>query len=502
MIENLDEANAARLTAEMAAIVAENEHLQESLESVRISMRIDDEGWTRILGGQGLGNDLTGFNLKDLANFAREIRAYMVGMPLIGNAANLRSNYVWSKGFNIPGAEKKLTPTQGRPSNVYTFANNPVNVENAFSAAAYDRLEHAACTDGMVFLVGDTVKKTVRQVPIWEFTDLYVNPDFPAEVWAYRRVWDSYTPGGQAVHMDRWYYTDRFDGVRQSSIDVNGIKIQADLNITLFDQKFNGQIGWQLGVPDLLSAVPWAKMYSDAMKRGKQMTDAMAQIAYKAVGNTAAGASNMAAKIAGSHGAGNSAAMTTGNDLVPLSTAGRGYEFSTLRPIAAMVAAAAQVSTIDLLADPSAAGSSYGSAATLDPPKKRAMIARQEVWKGLFRRILKWGTGTDVDVFFPELEDPDVYRDAQTLTLAQASGTIFDDELRTKWLDNLDLPDLKGGQLPPKPVVPAPAASGNPDQVSPPPSGAQAGAPGQGQSTGAGKGPVNTGNRKDIISSK
>lgn len=501
MIENLDEANAARLTAEMAAIVAENEHLAESLESVRISMRIDDEGWTRLLGGQGINGDLTGFNLHDLITFAKEIRSYMVGMPLIGNAANLRANYIWSKGFNIPGSEKKTAVGgkvgQGRPSNIYTFVNNPVNMEHAFGAVARDQLEHVACTDGMVFLAGDNTKKTVRQIPIWEFTDLYVNPDFPAEVWAYRRVWQSYTPGKQSTRMDRWYYTDRFDGVRQSSIDVNGQAIPADLNITLFDQKFNGQTGWPLGIPDLLSAVPWAKMYSDAMKRGKQMTDAMAQIAYKAVSSTSSGASNMAAKIAGSHGAGNSAAMTTGNDLVPLSTAGRGYEFSTLRPIAAMVAAAAQVSTIDLLADPSAAGSSYGSAATLDPPKKRAMIARQELWKGFFRRVLKWGTGTDVDVFFPDLEDPDTYRDAQTLTLAQQSGMIFEDELRPKWLDNLDVANLHGDKMPPPPPLP-PAPPGSPNAA--PGAGVQAGAPGQGQATGAGKGPVNTGNRKDIIS--
>jgi hypothetical protein len=153
--------------------------------------------------------------------------------------------------------------------------------------------------------------------------------------------------------------------------------VEVDKNVTLFDQKFNGQVGWPLGVPDLIAAVAWAKMYSDAMKRGKSMTDAMAQLAFKAVSGLRGGAGQTAAKIAGSTGAGNTASMVTGNDLVPLSTAGKGYDFTTLRPIAAMVAAAAQVSTIDLLADPSAAGSSYGSAATLDPPKKRAMVMRQ-----------------------------------------------------------------------------------------------------------------------------
>jgi hypothetical protein len=484
MIENLDERDFARLSAEVSQLVANNEHLAESLEQVRVSLAFEDEGWKRLLGGQGLSDDLTGFNLSDLKKFAKEIRSFMVGVPLIENAANLRANYVWSKGVVIPGSEKPAA--QGRPSKVYKFVSDPVNVQNLFSAAAYDRLEHAAASDGMAFLAGDNTEKTVREIPVWEFTDVYVNPDFPAEAWAYRRQWDSYT-GTTSKPMDRWYYTDTFTGKRQASISIGGKAVTVDKNITLFVQPFNGQVGWPLGVPDLIAAVAWAKMYSDAMKRGKQMTDAMAQIAYKAVSATAAGATQTAVKIAGSQGAGNSAAMTTGNDLVPLSTAGRGYDFTTLRPIAAMVAAAAQVSTIDLLSDPSAAGSSYGSAATLDPPKKRAVIVRQELWKGFLKRILKWGTGTDVDLFFPELEDPDLYRDMQRLVLAQQTGMVFGDELRPKILSNLDAVNLHGDKMPPPPVLPP----GSP--------GAQAASPDQGKSNGTGGNSRND-QRTDVIS--
>jgi hypothetical protein len=485
MIENLEEMDVARISAQVGSLEADNARLAEALDQVRAMLTLEDDGWKRLLGGTAISDDLTGFNLADLAKFAKEIRSFMVGVPLIENAANLRSNYVWSKGIVIPGSEKKAT--QGRPSTVSKFVNDPVNVEHLFSAEAYDRLEHAAASDGMVFHVGDDSKKRVREVPVWEFTDVFVNPDFPGEVWAYRRQWDSFS-GTEKKTMDRWYCTDRFEGARPSSIKVGSVQVPVEKGSTLFDQKFNGQVGWALGVPDLIAAVAWAKMYSDAMKRGKQMTDAMAQLAFKAVSGTAAGSNQTAAKIAGSTGAGNTASMVTGNDLVPLSTAGKGYDFTTLRPIAAMVAAAAQVSTIDLLADPSAAGSSYGSAATLDPPKKRAMVMRQNIWKGYLRRILKWGTSIDVDLFFPDLEDPDTYRDAQTLTLAQQSGMVFGDELRPKWLDNLDVANKHGDKMPPPP----PVLPGSP--------GAQAAAPGQGQSTGAGKGPTNTDHRNDVIS--
>jgi hypothetical protein len=474
----------ARL-AEIDALRAEQGLLAEALDQVRAMLTIEDEGWKKLMGGQGVSDDLTGFNLKDLAKFAKEIRSFMVGVPLIENAANLRANYVWSKGVTIPGSEK--APKQGRPSTVYKFTNDPVNVQNLFSAGAHDRLEHAAASDGIVFLAGDDAKKTVREIPVWEFTDVYVNPDFPGEVWAFRRQWESYS-GTTPKQMDRWYYTDTFTGgKRQASISIGGKAVPVDKGITLFTQNFNGQVGWPLGVPDLIAAVAWAKMYSDAMKRGKQMTDAMAQIAYKAVAQTAGGAQGMAVKIAGAGGAGNAAAMTTGNDLVPLTTAGKGYDFTSLRPIAAMVAAAAQVSTIDLLSDPSAAGSSYGSAATLDPPKKRAVIVRQELWKGFLKRILKWGTGTDVDLFFPELEDPDLYRDMQRLILAQQSGLIFGDELRPKILNNLDAVNLHNDKLPPPPPVPV---------ASP---GAQAASPDQGKSNGTGGNSRND-QRTDVIS--
>jgi hypothetical protein len=491
MIENLEEMDVARISAQMASLEADNERLAESLDQVRAMLTLEDEGFKRLLGGTGVSDDLTGFTLADLAKFAKEIRSFMVGVPLIENAANLRSNYVWSKGINIPGSEK--APKQGRPSTVYKFVNDPVNVEHLFSAEAYDRLEHAAGSDGMVFLVGDDAKKRVREVPVWEFTDVFVNPDFPGEVWAYRRQWDSFS-GTEKKNMDRWYCTDRFEGKRPASIKIGSVAVEVDQNVTLFDQKFNGQVGWALGVPDLIAAVAWAKMYSDAMKRGNQMTTAMAQIAYKAVSGTSAGAQQSAAKIAGSTGAGNTASMTVGNDLVPLSTAGKGYDFSTLKPIAAMVASAAQVSVVHLLADSGAAGSSYGAAATLEPPVKRAIVQRQLLWAKFLQRVLKWGTGTDIEVFFPDQEDVDYYRQLQGATLAWQSGLLHPEEARNLIFTALDLQPAKSA--PPTGVlVPNNEAS----LPAPTSTGPQASSPDQGRSNSTGGNSQND-QRTDVIS--
>jgi hypothetical protein len=492
-----DVRDAEKLISEVQSspqLSADIARLQESLADVRIMLAADDRGWTKWWGnGNPLQDEKTGLTLAELKDVSKEIRSYVIGHPLIQNAANLRSNYVWSKGVNIPGGVK--TGKQGRQSPVFKFVNDPVNQDNLFSSEAEDKLEHAASTDGTILLLGDDGSKTVRVVPLHEFTDLYVNPDFPGEVWAYRRQWESYT-GTTPVQMDRWYYTDRFPGTKQASITVGGKRVTVDKTVTLFDQRFNGQVGWPLGVPDLIAAVAWARMYSDAMKRGSQMQAAMATLAYKAVGSSAASANSMAVKIAGASGAGNTASMAVGNDLMPLSTAGKGYDFASLAPIAALIAAAAQVSKIDLMADPSAAGSSYGSAATLDPAKKRAIIVRQNAWRRFLQRIIKWGTGTDVDLFFNELEDPDAYRDAQQLTLAQASGLLHRDELRIKWLANIDSADLHNGELPPEPVLPPAGGSPNPNTA-----GVQAGGAGQGQANRTG-GNSQSDKRTDTISKK
>ena len=170
-------------------------------------------------------------------------------------------------------------------------------------------------------------------------------------------------------------------------------------------------------------------------------------------------------------GAGGIAGIGTGNDLTALATAGKSYDFDALRPVAAMVATSLEVSVIHLLSDPGAAGSSYGSAQNLDLPTKRAVVNRQDLWGAFFERIVEYATGERVQVTFPTLDDPDPYREMQVVALGWNTGLLHKDEARSRV--------LRVGQFE---ALHADA----PEETAIPGGEASLGAPGQGQSTGAG----------------
>lgn len=462
-------------------IKAAYETLTESLEDVKRSLAFEDRGWSLFYGSEIGEND--GITLDELHDASGKIRKDLVGIPTLGRAAELRALHVWAKGVIIPGTER--SPGRGAPSSLRTFFADRVNQENLFSDSAHIEMEHAAATDGNFLLLGENSNKRVRRIPIHEIHDVYVNPDFPEEVWAYRRVWN---PGTNSEPSTFWYYTDRFTGTKASAIRTGaGAEIDVDDRYTVLDLRFNRQIGWPLGIPDLVSAVPWARLYTQGMKRGDRVQEALSRIIFKATANTPQGVNTMAVKIAGATGAGNTLAGVQGNDITPLATAGRGYDFSSLQPIAAMVAQAAGVDVVNLLASPGAAGSSYGAAAVLSPSTKRTAIARQNLWKEYLKRVIRWATGSDAEITFPEIDEIDQYRATQASVLAHASGLIHDDEARADMLAAAGIvslhdkvPDFHSHDV----------EEGTVNQ--------QTAAPDQGRSTGAGRG----GNSNDLRSDK
>ena len=102
-----------------------------------------------------------------------------------------------------------------------------------------------------------------------------------------------------------------------------------------------------------------------------------------------------------------------------------------------MAAAALDVSNIDLLADSSAAGSSYGAGNLLTVGVRNAMKQKQNEWTDIFHRVFHvLGLGRP-RIFFEKMEDVEPYRAAQALTLL--SPTLSDEEYRMKALDTLDI---------------------------------------------------------------
>lgn len=102
-----------------------------------------------------------------------------------------------------------------------------------------------------------------------------------------------------------------------------------------------------------------------------------------------------------------------------------------------MAAAAWNISVIDLLADSSAAGSSYGSAQALTSGIQNAMNGMREEWTQFYQDVFEvMGLGRP-SVSWPPMEKPDSYRMAQELTLY--SVALTDEEYREEVLDRLDI---------------------------------------------------------------
>ena len=407
--------------------------LSERLDNVQAMFAPEDQNWTKLFGG--LTEDFPGLSLEQVQDWHAQISEYVVGNPIIKRGVALRHSYIWSKGLNIPGvgSEGKTQAAQerrGRKSKLEAFYGHRNTQAYLTSPEAFNEMETSAATQGVYMLVGDdSSKRILHPITIDEISAILTNPDYKGEVWAYLRVWDAVKPDGTTEPREEWIYTDRFEGVREKSILSGGNKrIKVAQNKTVFDQTFNSQVGWPLGVPDALAAIVWARIYSELMNHGKVMTESLAKFAFKVTQNTKKGADNVGVKMSRG-GTGQTAVIGAGNDLQAVSSAGKAYDFNGIRAVAAQVATALEVSIVHLLSDPGAAGSSYGSASNLDLPTKRAMVSRQNIWVSFLKRVFEWATGEDLNITFPPLDD-DPYRALQGLALIWNTGLISADEMR------------------------------------------------------------------------
>lgn len=417
----------------LGRLEVENETLKETLDEVTMMFRAEDHGW-QLIGGLTSGERLEGLDLSELKEISEAIRPHVLGDNLAKRGADLHSGYVWNKGINIAGVKK--TGKRGRPAGIVGFFNDPVNQDSLFSATAHEELQKARYSDGNVFLACDTTDSTVRRIPLNQITGIKVNPNFPEEVWAYQRTWNPQTRANSR-EIKRWYYTNRFSGTKQKSYTVATETVPVDPDVIVVDKRFNRQIGYPLGIPDAVAAMPWIAAYQEIIQYGRVVSESLSRILFKVISNSKAGAKQTAVAIKGMSGFGNTSSMVEGQDVAAIQTAGKGYDFITARPVAAMAATALNVPNMELLADSSAAGSSYGAAAALTPSTKNAMRLMQAAWIEVFYEILDVFSIKTDRIWFDPLEDIDLYRGMQAVTLGAIA--LSDEEYRGKVLDLLDI---------------------------------------------------------------
>lgn len=423
---NLKEQRVA-LQEEVSSLMREADTLSEGLDQVRAMLQREDRNWVAVFGG---GNEDDGLDLDNLKEWSRKLRNSVVGAPWMKRGLSLRSSYVWQGGMqygNIPSSGK------GKSKNVQTLINHPLNQRNFFGPIARRKREGCLYHDGIALWVGDNTTKQVHPIPLNEITGDLRDPDHNADVWAYRRSWtETNLSTAEKTQRVEWYFTDTFYEHRVATITRGSNKPEpVSQTHTAFDMVANGMEGFAYGSPDALAAQIWNGITRDLYMDGVTMSQAMSTFALKATVSTKAGGDRTTMRLASSKGAGQTAVLGGVNDLVPLSTAGKGYDFETLRSVVAIIATALDVSSIALTSDPGAAGSSYGSASTLDLPTRLAMEARRQEHIQLDARVLRWMGAPDATVYFEPLDDgAETYREVQAVILKWNTGLYSAEEAK------------------------------------------------------------------------
>lgn len=413
--------------AAMAAIVEETQAVNASLEE-RVSdlaMRLDTIGWEPATGWSNDG----GMDLEALKATSAVLQDMAATSPLIKHAAELRHGYVFGRGINWGNLQ---------PRHI-TMMEDPYNTDVLFSSQAQEELMKIRLTDGNIFLLYRKSDKQFFRVPLSEISGAVTDPNSSERVWFLKRTWNSYDTGGRSSRREEWYPVSKYTGPRRTTIN----KVSVNNDYIMFFSAFNRQVGWTFGIPDGYAAIVWTKAYSEYLKNNSKLVRAYATIAYKASTTKKDVGASAAVQMVAPGSVAGTAAMGPNTDLVPMPRAGSDVSFENGRPLASMVAAALGVSVVALLSDPGAAGSSYGSAQTLDAPTINGMSAIQRSWVLFYKEIFRNLKGADVAVEFPSIENDQAYRQIQSLQAAYQTGAIHQDEYRAGVLDILDIEPLR-----------------------------------------------------------
>jgi hypothetical protein len=436
--------------AAIEAVENQREVLVEQLSNAVSMLRQEDIGWA----APGAGQSYNGLSLEDIQHWSGQIRASITGTrdnapnPHMRNGLMLRHSFIWSGDMHyadVPGS-KENKATQGK-TNVQDLLDDINNQRLMFAPSARRRREHALYADGLYIAIGNNSnKKDIRPIPLHEITETQRDDLYQDEIVAYRwtreeavrapstRKSGKVVPGaltGERETKSYWVYVDWYTGAKPANINFQGTSEPVLKNYTAFDLHANRPDGQAFGSPDAISALVWARIIRDLIMNGVKMQDALAMFAFKVAPKTKQGQQAAALELGKRQEAGSAAVGD--NELTPLNSAGKGYDFGSIGFVVATMAASLHVSGISLSANTALAGSSYGAAKTLDLPGRMAMQTRRAEHIEFDERILRWMGAKDATAYFDNYDDAtDEYRAVQAAMLAWTTGTLSPEGFRSE----------------------------------------------------------------------
>jgi hypothetical protein len=416
----------SELLNEIQELRQSNEMFAESYSALaRASLEFDEQGWSPV-------NRLRegGFTLEQIKSVSSNARLQVNSNPLLKRGANLRASYVFGRGFKMSGGERPLA------SRFQKIVNDPINQQVLFSEEACKQNEKTLFTDGNFFVRYDISKQRFGRVPLSEIAAYASDRDDPEIVQyylrEYSRVVEVAATGVQKTETVKVWYP--VDTVESPVASIGGVRV--DRNFVLFDRRENVETGNIVGVPDCLSALPWAWAYSEYLKDGSKMLKALSAIAWQVKAKTSKGAANASAKVLSNRQVASTA--VTGAD-VELSALPRNnaVDLGTGQPLAAMAATAMEVSVDALLAGSGLSGG--GGSQVLDQSTLNAAYGRQGNWERFFVRVLRYlGVQNPTVKFNAIIVDP-TYRNIQSLGQGWMTGLFAPDVIQAAYAEQLGI---------------------------------------------------------------
>lgn len=356
------------------------ELLQESLADVEHQLARDNHGWTPL---DGIADDglLTDRGRHDAIRLSR-IMATM--NPLVKNAVSIRAGYVWGGGVAITVRDD---PNMGQDVNqvVQSFLDDPDVVETWSGMQAREDAERALCTDGERFIALPTDPLTgkvgVAIIDPREVTRIITDPGNARRPLFYRREWQTIDTSGRATGRTTtaYYPAIGYRPVRKPR-SIDGVRVEWDA--PLLHVAVNRVGGDLRGIPDLLPALPWARLYKEFLEAWSTLMRALSRFAWRARNDKTSKAAQ--AITAAQHDVGRAAINL---DMEAIPKTGATIDSNSARPLAMMVASAIGVPVTMLLGDPGATGA-RAVAETLTEPTQNGFKLRREVHRVAILRIL------------------------------------------------------------------------------------------------------------------
>ena len=432
-----------------------------------LEQRLYDPGWRRFT--VEVEQEFTDEGRRQMRSVCRLMS---IVNPLLVRGVGLRSAYIHSCGVQRTARAngKDNADEQDVQAVVAAFLTDEGNARSFTSPAARDRLEHSLATDGEIFVALITRPLTgevqTRVVLADEIADIICNPEDRTEHWYYKRCWveRQYSKDGTPVDVPRemLYPAVDYRPARRFR-QFAGLPVVWDKPILHI--AVNRPEHWLHGIPDVYSAINWARAYKTFLEQWATVMAALSKYAWrttaagskqaKQVRSAVAAANPYRPETAGVGDLGQMVVTAADQTLEAIPKSGATIDAESGRPLAMMAAAALGIPVTMLLSDPGQTGA-RAVAETLDQPTELTMCQRREVWTAADDRILRYviaeavrapkgplkgrivrdrfrdremveldgDTDATVDIVWPDLSDTPVREKIDAIVSAAGTGTL------------------------------------------------------------------------------